>query len=286
MKVYEMEGIFMKRDAMTPFGILLGFTFIFLSIFFISGKEGVMGFISLSAALTVLGGIFASILVGSGGSEIATTFSVLHTLLKRKDHDMKTLIDYFLKMLRKARRDGSTLRLEDELPNMKDPFMKKGMEYVINSYETESIVKILETEIDIIERRHGRAYDILFKAGELAPAWGMVGTIIGLVLMLQTMNDPSSLGPAIAIALITTFYGVLLSNLVFLPLSNKLLLLSEKELFEKEVMIKAMLGIRENKSPMVLKEELYAMLPPELRLDFIESNEKDMKKPETKGDTK
>lgn len=141
-----------------------------------------------------------------------------------------------------------------------DPFIQKGLRLVIDGYEEDMIRKVMEMDILAMRKRHARGRKIITKAGELSPAWGMIGTIVGLVLMLQQLNNPDELGPAIAVALITTFYGVLLANLVFIPIANKLELLTEEEVFLKEVIIEALVSIRNEEGPAILKDKLQMYL--------------------------
>jgi chemotaxis protein MotA len=122
------------------------------------------------------------------------------------------------------------------------------------------IVDIMNAEIIALEERHRKNKSLLDKAGEYAPAWGMIGTLIGLVLMLKNLNDPASLGPNMAIALLTTLYGSILANLVFLPMASKLAMKTEKEVFMKQIVIEGVVGVQSGQNPKILEEKLRVFL--------------------------
>ncbi len=249
-----------RKDVFTPVGILLGIAVIFLAIYFAGGYNGVLVFISLSSFIIVVGGLFASLFVGFGVNEMKNMFNVLHTTFRRKEIPVQDFINKLVHLSRTSRTDGIVIGLENERQRTTDPFIKRGLRLVIDGYDEEMIQKIMNMDIDAMQKRHARSQQIITKAGELSPAWGMVGTIIGLVLMLQQLNNPHELGPAIAIALITTFYGVLLANLVFNPIANKLILLTEEEIFLKEIIIDALVSISNEEGPTMLKDKLHMFL--------------------------
>src|SRR5690606_8159141 len=143
------------------------------------------------------------------------------------EQNLGELIETFIHLSDRARREG-LLSLETELEEVPDPFIRKGILLAVDGIEPDVINDIMTAEIVAMEERHKKGRSILEKAGEYAPAWGMVGTLIGLVLMLKGLNDPSTLGPNMAIALLTTLYGTLLANLFFLPLASKLSLKTEQ----------------------------------------------------------
>jgi chemotaxis protein MotA len=135
----------------------------------------------------------------------------------------------------------------------------------VDGLEPQSIREILETEIEFIRTRHRLGVDIFASMGAFAPAMGLIGTLIGLVQMLRSMEDPSSIGPAMALALITTFYGALMANLLFLPISGKLRTRSEEELFVKELMLEGVMAVTKGDNPRIVEQKLHAFLSPRLR---------------------
>ncbi|EGL83910.1 MotA/TolQ/ExbB proton channel [Caldalkalibacillus thermarum TA2.A1] len=249
-----------QQDWLTPLGILLGFGIIILAIYFAGGIEGLSGFVSLSSFVTVVGGLTASLFVGFGGQEVKNMFSVLHKTFRKKNVDFQELMDFWVLLARKARQKGVVTGLEQELEQVKDPFVRKGLGLVIDGHDPQIIRQILAMDIAALQKRHARGHQLISKAAELSPGWGMVGTIVGLVLMLQQIENPQAIGPAIALALITTLYGVLLANLVFNPIANKLMLLTEEEVFIKEIIVEALISIRNDEGPVVLREKLQMFL--------------------------
>ncbi|GAB7386697.1 flagellar motor protein MotP [Bacillaceae bacterium] len=253
-----------RNDLLTPLGIFLGISIIFGAIYVAAGYEGLLGFLNLPSFITVAGGLIASIFVGFGPREVKNTFAVLHTAFRRKEVDITEFIEYFVRLSRQSKTEGMIAGLDKELDRIKDPFVKKGLSLVIDGYDPELIRQIMQMEIDALQNRHFKGQTLIRRAGELSPGWGMIGTIVGLVLMLQRLNDPSSIGPAIALALITTFYGILLANLVFNPIANKLVLLSEEEVFLKRVIVEALISIRKEEGPAVLRQKLHMFLSNEM----------------------
>lgn len=250
----------LRRDILTPLGIVLGVAVIFLAIYFAGGYDGVLVFISLSSFAIVVGGLFASLFVGFGAEEIINMFKVLHTSFRRKEVPIQDFINTLVHLSRTSKTEGMIVGLENERQRTTDPFIQRGLRLVIDGYDEKMIRKVMNMDIEAMQKRHARGQQILMKAGELSPAWGMIGTIVGLVLMLQQLNNPAELGPAIAIALITTFYGVLLANLVFIPIANKLILLTEEEVFLKRVIIDALISIRNDEGPAILRDKLHMFL--------------------------
>ena len=143
--------------------------------------------------------------------------------------------------------------------------MKKGLQLSVDGLEPNSIREILQTEIVAIQDRHKLGSDIFTTIGTFAPALGMIGTLIGLVQMLQTMNDPSTIGPAMAVALLTTFYGALLANILCLPIAGKLKNRSNDEVMMKELMAEGIIAIAKGDNPRIIEQKLNAYLPPQLR---------------------
>ena len=150
-----------------------------------------------------------------------------------------------------------------------DPFLKKGLGLVADGTKGDALKQILELERDFMEERHGDSQAILSKMGELAPAWGMVGTLIGLVIMLLKLDDPSTIGPSMAVALLTTFYGALWANFILIPAATKLELRTRNELVKFNLIIETMLSISELENPRLLQERLLGFLPPKERKTAI-----------------
>src|SRR5699024_2140627 len=142
---------------------------------------------------------------------------------------------------------------ENEGGEIEEPFIKKGMLLAVDGIEPEVIQEILDAEITSMEERHSQGRLILEKSGEYAPAWGMIGTLVGLVLMLNKLEDPAILGPSMAVALLTTLYGTVLANLVFIQMANKLENKTEEEIFIRQIIIEGVIGVQSGQNPRILE---------------------------------
>ncbi|KUP05515.1 flagellar motor protein MotP [Bacillus coahuilensis m2-6] len=248
-----------KLDIFTPVGIVVGFGFIAFGIISNSGIGGFTSFIDVPSILVVFGGLTAAMLVSFSLRELKSLFTIMREGFRTEEFDIRGLISTFVTLSERARREG-LLALEAELEKVDDPFIKKGVLLAVDGIEPDVIVDIMNAELTALEDRHRGGRDLLDKAGEYAPAWGMIGTLIGLVLMLKNLNDPTTLGPNMAIALLTTFYGSLLSNLVFIPLSGKLAVRTKKEIFYKQIIIEGVIGVQSGQNPKLLEEKLSVFL--------------------------
>ncbi|MFZ3578242.1 flagellar motor protein MotP [Virgibacillus sp. DJP39] len=248
-----------KRDILTPIGITLGFIMIMMAILASGGTEGFMSFLDVAAIFIVIGGLIASLLINFKMEQIKLTFKVMKEAFHQNDQRLTDIIHLFIKLSERARREG-ILALENELENVEEPFIKKGILLAVDGVEPEVISDIMYAEITAMEERHYKGRTIIEKAGEYAPAWGMIGTLIGLVLMLNSLQDPSTLGPSMAVALLTTLYGTVLSNLVFIPMANKLESKTEEEVFIKQIAVEGVIGIQSGQNPRILEEKLSAFL--------------------------
>ncbi|REJ08267.1 flagellar motor protein MotP [Halobacillus trueperi] len=248
-----------KKDLLTPIGITVGFAMVMFGIMANAGFGGFKSFIQVSSIFIVLGGLAAAILVNFNLGEVKLTFRVTKEAFKTSDMNLRELISLFVSLSEKARREG-LLALETELEEVEDPFIKKGILLAVDGIEPEVINDIMKAEIVAVEERHQRGRAIIEKAGEYAPAWGMIGTLIGLVLMLQSLSNPATLGPQMAVALLTTFYGTLLANLVFIPLAGKLENKTYEEIFIKQIIIEGVIGVQSGQNPKILEEKLSAFL--------------------------
>lgn len=253
-----------KRDILTPIGITLGFIMIMVAILSSGGTEGFLSFLDIASIFIVIGGLIASLLINFKMEQIKLTFKVMKEAFHQNDQRLPELIELFIKLSERARRDG-ILSLENELNDVDEPFIKKGVLLAVDGIEPEVINDIMNAEIIAMEDRHYKGRTILEKAGEYAPAWGMIGTLIGLVLMLNSLQDPSTLGPSMAVALLTTLYGTVLANLVFVPMANKLEAKTEEEVFIKQVIIEGVIGIQSGQNPRILEEKLSAFLSKETK---------------------
>ena len=192
---------------------------------------------------------------------IAGMGKVLKKALFADPPEINTLIATIIDFAGRARREG-ILSLQNADSETDDVFFIKGINMVVDGLENSVIQNILNTEIEHLEDRHKKGASIFATMAALAPAMGMIGTLIGLVIMLQNLSDPEAIGPSMAIALITTFYGALLANIVGLPVSGKLELRSKEEVLALKVTMEGVLAIASGDNPRIVENKLNSYLPP------------------------
>ena len=252
-------------DIATFIGIIGGFSLIVAAI----GGANLGMFISIPSMLIVLGGTTSAVLVNFPLKDVLGMIGIVKKAFITKVEDVKTVIPMMVDYGQRARRDG-ILVLQDVVADIKDPFLSKGITLAIDGMEPQIIMKILEIEVEYIKERHKSGAEIVMAFGVYSPAFGMLGTLIGLVLMLQNMDDPSTIGPAMSLALITTFYGALVANLVFLPLAGKLKKRSADEVLVKELTLEGIISIASGDNPRIIEQKLHSFLIPKLRKSTFE----------------
>ncbi len=248
-------------DLATIIGITISFGLVASAI--IMGGSPLI-FIDFPSMLIVAGGTFGATLVNYPLGTVLAVFGITRKTFTSTLESPQSIIDKFMEYANKARREG-ILSLEPLIKEIDDHYLKKGLQLTVDGLEPQAIQDILETEISYLETRHQTGAEIMAALGAYAPALGMIGTVIGLVQMLQTMNDPSTIGPAMSVALITTFYGALLANLVFLPMAGKLKNRSKEETLLKEMQLEGIIAISKGENPRIIAEKLSSYLPPKNR---------------------
>jgi chemotaxis protein MotA len=227
------------------------------------------GFVDIPSVLITVGGTFASTAVAFSLREIRGGIGVARQAFFHKAANIPEIIKTMLRFALKARREG-ILALEGEVESVKDPFIVKSLQLAIDGTSPEIMEEVLRTEVSRIGERHELGQRLFKTMASFAPAFGMIGTLIGLVQMLQSMNDPSAIGPGMAVALITTFYGAVMANLVFLPMAAKLKLRSEQEILVKDVIIAGILSIQSGDNPRVVEQKLQVFIAPKARGNALE----------------
>lgn len=243
-------------------GIVIGIVLIGIGI--IQAGGDISSYLSGSSLLIVVGGVAASTVVRYRPAELRSLWRIIRIAFSSKGTSPREVISLIVRLADKARREG-LLAMEDDAEEIEDEFLRKGIQLVVDGADPELVKNILEIEIACLEERHRKGHGMFQFMAAVSPAYGMVGTIIGLIVMLSNLSDPSQLGPAMAVALITTFYGVILANLVFLPLAGKLRLRSEEEVLMKEIMTEGILSIQQGENPRIIEEKLMSFLAPAQR---------------------
>ena len=250
-------------DIATIVGLLLGFGLIFTSIA-IGGGSGLSAFVDVPSIMITVGGSFAALLINYPLNVCLKTVSVLKKCFLTKLPDPQQVIAQFKELAVVVRKDGM-LALEKELENINDEFMQRGLEIVISGAEESQIRQVLETELGAIEQRHITGKKIIESVGAAAPAFGMIGTLVGLVQMLQSLDDPSQIGGGMATALLTTLYGAIIANVACIPLAGKLETRSKDEISCRELMISGITSLAQGLAPRAVEDALVAYLSPKSR---------------------
>ena len=243
-------------SIVTILGIVSGFGCIVISIM---QSGNLMDFLDLPSIFVVVGGTLCATLASFSIDRIKRLLKALRVAFGKQKVDLNKDIDQIISIANVARRDG-LLALEELTDNMEDPFLRKAIMLVVDGSDPELIQSILETDLDFTKARHAENRTILESMAGYAPAFGMVGTLIGLINMLKNLSDMSSLGSNMSVALVTTFYGSLLANLVFSPLSKRLKTLGDEEYLQKELMIEGVLAIQNGENPRIIQEKLKSFL--------------------------
>lgn len=237
--------------------IVLGFACVVISIF-IGGK--IDDFIDPASIFIVFGGVICATAASYPLDRLKKLINALGVAIKNQKFDLGSDIDKIVEIANLARRNG-LLSLEQLTEEMDDePFLKKGIMLAVDGSDSELIRSIMETELSVIKDRHSDNRAILDTAAAYAPAFGMIGTLIGLINMLTNLSDSSTLGTSMSVALVTTFYGTMLANLVFNPLSKRLKAIGANEYLHKELIIEGILSIQNGENPRIIKEKLNAYL--------------------------
>lgn len=221
-------------------------------------------FINAPSIILVVGGTLTILIFSIPISEAKRVFGVARKAVFPEDNRVEQLIQDLVSYAEIARRDG-ILSLENLTKDMKDEFIVRGIQMAVDGTDPELIDQILTSELDNTAGRHERAKAILDTMGKYAPAMGMIGTLIGLVIMLQNMSDPSKIGPGMAVAILTTLYGALLANTVFGPMSDRLARRSGEEMLYKSIIVKGVMAIQSGDNPRIVEQKLRTFLPPSAR---------------------
>jgi len=247
-------------ERSTLIGLGLGFLLIGLGIVLTPG--GNLGyFLDAPSALIVVGGAGCATMVNFPFRDLRCLPRLLIQTFRPPEGSPHRLVEDFRRYADIARRDG-ILALEGLTHEVRDPFLVRGIQLAVDGTDPEAIQSLLRTDLENTAARHERGIRILRQFGTYAPAFGMLGTLIGLVIMLSRMQNPERIAPAMAVAIITTFYGVLLSYLVAQPLADRLVLRHNEEVLLKEMIIRGIIAIQSGDNPRIVEEKLRVYLPP------------------------
>jgi len=248
-------------DIATLIGIVLAFGLMLWAIL-MGGPLTI--FIDPPSIAVVFGGTLGVSLINFPLADVLGMIAIFKKTVLIKEQDTNKLIAQMLEFANKARK-GGILSLQDQIDSIEDQFMVKALQMAVDGQEPAELKAMLLNEIDNIAARHNNGASILDTMGAISPAMGMVGTLIGLVQMLQNMDDPAAIGPAMAVALLTTFYGAVLANIIFIPMAGKLKTRSKVEILQKTVITEGMESILSGENPRIMEQRLHAYLAPKKR---------------------
>lgn len=259
----------MKKNFLPLFGIALGFGLVIWSI---AQSGPLAAFVDVPSIIITVFGSFAAVLISYPLKALKNVPALLKQLVLSPTENRINIITTFSELSKKVRRNG-ILSIEDDISEFDNEVLVHGLQMVVDGNDGENIREMLELELDQIENRHSMGQDLFNKWGEYAPAFGMIGTLIGLIVMLGELDDPSTIGTGMATALLTTFYGSMLSNLVFLPIATNLKAQTEEELTTNEMIIEGVLALQEGQNPRLIQQKLTSFLTTEERKAFEEEEQ-------------
>lgn len=249
-------------DITTLVGSICGWLLILVAI--ILGGAGLGYYINVPSVLIVVGGCVCAVMIAYPAGLCKAIPGVVLKTIFVKPQSVQKLIKQLVSYAEVARRDG-ILSLESMTDQMDNEFIVRGIRMAVDGTDPELIEEIMESELENEVTRHQQGKSLLDTMGRYAPAFGMIGTLVGLVAMLSNMDDPSSIGSGMAAALLTTLYGALLANVMFLPMADKLAIRAAEEILIKTIIIQGVMAIQSGDNPRIVEQKLEIFMPPALR---------------------
>ena len=253
-------------DIATFLGIISAFGLLGIAIM---SQGNFTIFFNVPSLLIVLGGTFGATLINYPMKDIVGVLRVVKNAFFHKEIDYIGLIPGLMRYSRLARKDG-ILALDKVIHEIDDQFYYEGMRMVVDGIKPEVLEQTLRNEIDFLVARHRVGISIFRTMGQFAPAFGMIGTLIGLIFMLKSLDDASKIASSMALALITTFYGAILANILFLPIAGKLKERSTAEILKKEMILAGVMAIQAGEIPTMLEQRMISFLPTDYRRSYME----------------
>tara|TARA_B100001113_G_scaffold129038_1_gene105375 strand:- start:1892 stop:2725 length:834 start_codon:yes stop_codon:yes gene_type:complete len=265
-----------RTDFGTLIGLLAGVAIITMGI--IAGGGNIYWFMNINSLLIVVGGTFSATMVNLPLKAVSNIFNILKNVFKGEDYNYNGVIEEIVQKATKARKDG-LLSLEADLSKMRDGFFKNGIELAINERDAKRLRTFLNLEMNNIHSRHIAGQELFLYMASYAPAFGMLGTVLGLIIMMNnfaTGDNQADITFSVAerfaellagmgLALITTFYGVFFANMIFLPIGGKLKRRSENEMMLKNIVVEGIISIHAREHPMLIREKLMTFVPSQYR---------------------
>lgn len=251
-------------DIASVIGLILGAALILGSI--ILAGASFSAFIDYPSAAVVIGGAIAACLIAFPLKNFLTVFVVVKNVFLNKPPNVPGLIEQIVSLAETARRDG-LLALESKIEEIDNDFIVLGIQMAVDGTQPEVIEDVMRNEMEAVGLRHKDGKGLMDQMGRFAPAFGMIGTLMGLIIMLGQMDDPSKIGKGMAVALITTLYGAIMANLFCIPFAEKLGFINKKEIASMEIVIRGIMCIQQGDNPRVIEQKLKTFIPPKMRSD-------------------
>lgn len=249
-------------DIATVIGLLLALGLIIGSM--LLGTAPITAYMDIPSIMVVFGGAIAAAMICFPLRSMLGSPKVLLKVFLNKTEDLPALVEQLVKLAETARRDG-LLALEGQVSEIENSLVRSGIQMAVDGNPPEIVEEVLRSEVAALASRHKEGKAIMDQLGRFAPAYGMIGTLMGLIMMLSDMSDPSGIGAGMAVALITTLYGAIVANVFFSPFAEKLGLLSKQELIATEIAIRGVLAIQSGESPRAIDQRLQTFIPPRKR---------------------
>lgn len=249
-------------DLASIIGVLLALFMMAVSV--VMGGGSFASFWDTASVLMVFGGTLGAVLVCFSLRHVMMLPKVMRKIFFNKPINQRELVDTMVQLSEVARREG-LLALESRLADIQNPFIRLGVQMAVDGTRPEVIEDVLKTDIEAVAMRHREGKGMVDQIGRFGPAFGMIGTLLGLIIMLGNMSDPSKIGSGMAVALITTLYGAVISNALFLPFSEKLAAITKNEMIGREIILRGVMAIQSGENPRVIEQKLSTFLPPGMR---------------------
>ncbi len=243
-------------DLSSIIGVVSGLGFVAMGILL---GSSLMLFWNLPSVVIVVGGSLAATMIGFPLNDVLSIFKVTMKVFMFKIEKPENIIANLVEISNKARK-GGLLSIEGDIKNTNDPYLAKALQMTVDGVKTVDIAAIMQKKMFLTSEQHKTGIALLSSMGSYAPAFGMVGTLIGLVQMLANLDDPSTIGPKMAVAMITTFYGAIMANLFFIPMADKLKIRSEEEISNMNIIYEGVVSIREGEHPRLMEDKLNVYL--------------------------
>ena len=257
-------------DIASLLGVILGIGMVLFGIIQNGGVPALLNFLDAPSAIITIGGSLSAVLCSNKLSGFIAGIKSFALPFKEKSVDPGETINKIIELSNVSRKEG-LLALEEAAGSIDDEFLKKGIMLVVDGTDAELVRGILETDMLSMEERHKKTISFWEFWGEQGPAWGMIGTLLGLIAMLNKLSDPSAIGPQMSVALVTTLYGSLIANWLCTPIAGKLSVNNDMEVVNRQITIEGLLSIQAGENPRVIEEKLKSFLSPTVREGVLEN---------------